>query len=58
MPVPVYGAVPPLPDTVTVAFAPLHKIAVAFDDAVNKVGSVIVTEVVAVQALASVNVKL
>ena len=45
-----------MPDTVTVAFPPLHKIAVAFEEAVNKVGSVIVTEVVAVQPLASVTV--
>ena len=56
VPVPEYGAVPPEPVTVTVELPPLHKIVVADEAAVNIVGSVTVTEVVAVQPLASVTV--
>ena len=38
VPVPVYGDVPPVADTVTVADPPLHAIDVADDDATNCVG--------------------
>ena len=56
MPVPVYGAVPPLPLTVTVALPPLQEILVEDELAVNTVGSVTVMLVVAVHPLASVTV--
>ena len=55
-PSPVYGAVPPVADTVTVADPPLHKIVVAEDEATTAVGSVIVIVVDAVHPLASVTV--
>jgi hypothetical protein len=55
-PVPVYGPVPPFPVTVTVEVPPLHKILVAVDPAVSKVGSVTVMLVVAVHPFASVTV--
>ena len=45
-----------LKDTVTVEEPPLQRIAVAEDDATSADGSLIVTEVVAVQPLASVTV--
>ena len=56
LPVPVYGPVPPLPVTVTVAVPPLHKILVEVELAVNAVGCVTVMLVVAVQPFASVTV--
>jgi hypothetical protein len=52
----VYGNVPPAPVTVTVEFPPLHAIIVADELAVNAVGCEILTDVVAVQPLASVTV--
>ena len=48
-PVPEYGAVPPLADTVTVAVPPLHAIAVADDEATNKLGAVTVIVVLVEQ---------
>jgi hypothetical protein len=54
VPVPVYGVVPPLADTVTVDVPATH--ADAEDDATSGVGWVIVADVVAVQPLASVTV--
>ena len=57
LPVPVYGPVPPLPVTVTVADPPLHKMLVVnVELAVSKVGSVTVILVVAVHPLASATV--
>ena len=56
VPVPVYGPVPPVADTVTVDEPPLHKIAVDDELAVSTVGSVTVMLVVAVQPFASVTV--
>ena len=44
VPVPLYGAVPPLALTVTVEFAPLQRIAVVDDDAVNAAALVTVKE--------------
>ena len=55
-PVPEYGAVPPVADTVTVDEPLLQSIAVADEEATNAVGSVIVIEVVEVQPFASVTV--
>jgi hypothetical protein len=55
-PVPVYGPVPPADVTVTTADPPLHKILVAVEPAVSKVGSVTVMLVVAVHPFASVTV--
>ena len=55
-PSPVYGAVPPVADTVTVADPPLHKIEVEDADATTAVGSVIVIVVDEVHPLASVTV--
>ncbi len=55
-PVPEYGAVPPVAETVTVDVPPLHAIAVAEDEATNAVGSVTVIVVEFVQPLASVTV--
>ena len=55
-PVPEYGAVPPVADTVTVAEPPLQRIAVADDDADNAVGSETVMLVVVEQPLSSVTV--
>jgi hypothetical protein len=54
VPVPVYGAVPPLADTVTVDVPATH--ADAEDDATSGVGCVIVADVVAVHPFASVTV--
>ena len=54
VPVPEYGAVPPVADTVTVAEPPLHTIADDDDDAITGVVSVTTTEAVAVQLFASV----
>ena len=48
-PVPEYGAVPPLADTVTVAVPPLHAITVADDEAINELGAVMVIVVVVEQ---------
>ena len=48
-PVPVYGVTPPLAVTVTVVFPPKQSIVPAVEDEVNRVGSVIVTDVDAVQ---------
>jgi len=45
-----------LADTVTVELPPLHRIVVADDEAVNKVGSVMVTVTEVEQLLASVTV--
>ena len=56
LPVPVYGAVPPLADTVTVAVPPLHRMEVADDEAVSTEGSITVMLVVEVQPLPSVTV--
>ena len=56
LPVPVYGAVPPLPVTVTVADPPLQEMLVDDELAVNTVGSVTVMLVVAAHPLASVTV--
>jgi hypothetical protein len=56
LPVPVYGPVPPLPDTVTVAVPPLQEMLVDDELAVRSVGSVTVMLVVAVHPLASVTV--
>ena len=53
---PVYGAVPPAPVTVTVAVPPLHKMLVDDELAVSAVGSVTVMLVVAVHPFASVTV--
>ena len=55
-PSPVYGAVPPVAVTVTVADPPLHRIAVEDEEAITAVGSVTVPVVVDVQPLASVTV--
>ena len=56
VPVPVYGAVPPFADIVTVEVPPLHNTAVWLFDTTNKVGSVTVTETDLVQPFASVTV--
>ena len=56
VPVPVYGAVPPVADTVTVELPPKHNIAVALLVADNAVGSPIVMVVVVEQPFASVTV--
>ncbi|MFA6234570.1 MAG: hypothetical protein WC824_10365, partial [Bacteroidota bacterium] len=58
VPVPEYGGVPPLAVTVTVELPPLQRIADAFADTTNNVGSVIVAEAVDVHPFASVTVKL
>ena len=52
-----YGAVPPIAVTVTVDDPPLHKIAVAVDEATNNEGCVMVIAVTAVQPFASVTGK-
>ena len=56
VPVPVYGAVPPVADTVTVELPAKHNIAVALLVADNAVGSPIVMVVVVEQPFASVTV--
>src|SRR5437764_652762 len=58
VPVPVYGAVPPLALTVTVELPPLARMGVADEAAVSADGWVMSPVVVAVQPLASVTVKL
>jgi hypothetical protein len=55
-PVPVYGPVPPLPVTVTVAVPPLQEMLVELELAVRTVGSVTVILVIAEHPLASVTV--
>jgi len=56
VPVPVYGAVPPVAATVTVNVALVHPLDVAVAVAESAGGCVIVTAVVAVQLFASVTV--
>ena len=57
VPSPVYGAVPPVAETVTVVVPPLQRIAAPCeDDADNAVGSLIVIDAVVEQPLASVTV--
>ena len=55
-PVPLYGAVPPVAETVTVEVPPLQSIAVDELEADNAVGSVMVIVVVVEQPFASVTV--
>ncbi len=55
-PVPLYGAVPPVADTVTVEVPPLQSIAVDELEASRTVGSLIMMVVVVEQPLASVTV--
>ena len=55
-PVPLYGAVPPVADTVTVEVPPLQSMAVDELEADNAVGSVMVIVVVVEHPLASVTV--
>ena len=55
-PVPEYEPVPPLAVTVTVVVPPLQLIGVKVADAVNTVGSVMVTLAVEMQFLLSVTV--
>jgi hypothetical protein len=57
LPVPVYGEVPPLAETVTVVDPPKQAIDPEEPEAVSCAGWVTVTEVVAVHPLASVTVK-
>jgi hypothetical protein len=47
VPVPVYGAVPPADVSLTVDDPPLHKIGVADELAVRRVGSVTIADVMA-----------
>ena len=56
LPVPVYGIVPPLALTLTVAFPPLHRMGVAVEAAINAEGWLMVIVVVTVHPLASVTV--
>ena len=55
-PVPLYGAVPPVAETVTVEVPPLQSIAVELLLASRTVGSLIVMVVVVEQPFASVTV--
>ena len=55
-PVPLYGAVPPMADTVTVEVPPLQSMVVDELEADNAVGSVMVIVVVVEQPFASVTV--
>ena len=55
-PVPLYGAVPPVADTVTVEVPPLQSMVVDELEADNAVGSVMVIVVVVEHPLASVTV--
>ncbi len=55
-PVPLYGAVPPVADTVTVEVPPLQSMAVDELEADNAVGSVMVMVVVVEHPFASVTV--
>lgn len=57
LPVPVYGAVPPVAVTVTVDVEPLQRIGVAVAVTVSVGGAVMVAVAVAVQLFASVTVK-
>ena len=57
VPVPVYGGVPPAAATVMVELPPLHRMAVAFAEALSAAGSVIVTVAVPEHPFASVTVK-
>ena len=56
VPVPVYGAVPPFAETVTVADPPLQDMLVEDELAVSNVGSVTVMFVIEVHPFASVTV--
>jgi hypothetical protein len=57
LPVPVYGKIPPVPETSTCPLPPLHKIDDAMElEAVKKEGCVKVIESIAVQPFASVTV--
>ena len=56
VPIPVYGVVPPVADTVTTAVPPKQEILVADELAVSAEGSVMVVEVVVVHPFASVTV--
>jgi hypothetical protein len=58
VPVPVYGAVPPVALIVTIELPPLHAIFVWICEATSGVGCVTVALVEAVQLLASVTVRL
>ena len=49
VPAPVYGAVPPAADTVTVVVPPLQDIVPALDEATNCVGTLTVGETVTVE---------
>ena len=51
-----YGAVPPVADTVTVVVPPLHAIVPALEEATTAVGWVTVTDNVFVDPLTSVTV--
>ncbi len=55
-PVPLYGAVPPMAETVTVEVPPLQSMVVDELEADNAVGSVMVIVVVVEHPLASVTV--
>ena len=55
-PVPLYGAVPPVAETVTVEVPPLQSMVVDELEADNAVGSVMVIVVVVEQPFASVTV--
>ena len=57
LPVPVYGAVPPVAETETVVVPPLHRMLPEEAEALTADGSLIETEVVAEQPAASVTVK-
>jgi hypothetical protein len=56
VPVPVYGVVPPVADTVTVELSLPQSSGVAVDEALSCGGSVMVTDVVTLQPFASVTV--
>ena len=56
LPVPEYGAVPPVALTVTVVVPPLHEIDPADEDALNTAGCVTVPAAIEVHPLASVTV--
>ena len=56
VPVPLYGAVPPVALTVTVVVPPWQAIVPALDEAVNWVGSLTLPVVIAVHPFASVTV--
>jgi len=56
VPVPVYGAVPPVADTVTLVVPPLHAIGAKVAVATKAAGALTVPVVTEVQPLASVTV--